>query len=195
MQLGKALLGGIIGAAVGIGLLLVVYLTLSIDKVWLAIPFAIITGLGVRMLVSTSGHASYLRGALTVVLALAAYAFGLFIVAKVATARANEPNSKPASAAAAAEKPAAEPGTAEPEANDAEPKAEAPPSDQPNAAIPKFSASQSRPAVSREISTWDFIWLSIAALVAYELGRGSGTATTPASRPTQPMPAGGHPDA
>ncbi len=51
MQLGKSLLGAIIGAAIGIVILLVVYRLFEIDGFWLAIPFAIITGLGVRMLV------------------------------------------------------------------------------------------------------------------------------------------------
>ncbi len=38
MQLGKSLLGGIIGAAVGIGLLFAVYGLFGLDKYWLAIP-------------------------------------------------------------------------------------------------------------------------------------------------------------
>ena len=94
MQFGKALVGGIIGAAVGIGLLFVV-IRFS-DRFWLAIPFAIITGLGVRMAVSTAGHASYVRGALTAMLALAAYIGGLTVVTHVTSARANAPAAKPA---------------------------------------------------------------------------------------------------
>src|SRR6188508_2752101 len=89
MQLGKALLGAIIGAAVGIVLMLVLYLTTGWDKSWLSIPFAIITGIGVRMFTDTKGHASYVRGALTMAIALAAYIGGWMIVAQVATARAN----------------------------------------------------------------------------------------------------------
>ncbi len=88
MQLGKSLLGGIIGAVVAIGLLMATYLLFGVDHVSLAIPFAIITGLGVRMLATTSGHASYVRGALTMVLALAAYIGGWLLVARIATARA-----------------------------------------------------------------------------------------------------------
>jgi hypothetical protein len=70
MQLGKALVGAIIGAAVGIGMLVAVSVTTGIMGFWLAIPFAIITGLGVRMLVSTAGHPSYARGVLTMLLAM-----------------------------------------------------------------------------------------------------------------------------
>jgi hypothetical protein len=39
---------------------------------------------------------------------------------------------------------------------------------------------------NQQYSTWDFIWLSIAGLIAYELGR--GTAAGPATAP------GGNPD-
>ena len=72
MQFGKTLVGAIIGAVLGIGLLIAVYLLAGIDKMWMAIPVAILTGIGVRMVAATSGHASYLRGAITVVLAMAA---------------------------------------------------------------------------------------------------------------------------
>ena len=95
MQLGKTIVGAIIGAAVGIGMLVAVYVAMGIDRFWLAIPFAIITGLGVRMLVSTAGHPSYARGVLTMLLALAAYVAGWMIVAKVATARATREPAKP----------------------------------------------------------------------------------------------------
>ena len=85
MQLGKALVGAIIGAAVGIGMLVAVSVTTGIMGFWLAIPFAILTGLGVRLLVSTAGHPSYSRGVLTMLLAMAAYFAGWMVVAKVAT--------------------------------------------------------------------------------------------------------------
>ena len=46
MQFGKTLVGAIIGAALGIGLLIAVYLLFGIDKMWMAIPVAIVDGLG-----------------------------------------------------------------------------------------------------------------------------------------------------
>jgi hypothetical protein len=94
MRLGKALVGGIVGAAIGIALLFAV-IRFS-DGFWSAIPFAIITGLGVRMAVGSGGRASYFRGALTAILALAAYIGGLSLVAQVTTARANAPKPKSA---------------------------------------------------------------------------------------------------
>jgi hypothetical protein len=188
MQLGKALLGAIIGAAVGIGLLLVVYLTFGLDKVWLAIPFAIITGLGVRMLVSTTGHPSYARGALTMLIALAAYIGGWFLVAQVATARANAPSKLPTPSVEAP----AEPGEDSKDATTTE----APPV-QPAAPV-KTATPAARPPAPKPMSysTWDIIFLAAAALIAYEMGRGSGLTPAPAETPpAEPVPAGTHPDA
>lgn len=187
MQLGKALVGAIIGAAVGIGLLFLVY-KFGLDKVWLAIPFAFIVGLGVRMLVNTAGHASYARGALTMVIALAAYIGGWRLVATVATARANTAAPKPV--------------VAEPidgEATDADGEAKdvvAAQTDAPKAPTARVSMSNSQPNSPANFgSTWDVIWLAVAALIAYEMGRGTGIAPTLASQPAEPIPGTTHPDA
>jgi hypothetical protein len=156
--------------------------------VWLSIPFAFVTGLGVRTLVSTSGHASYVRGAMTMLLALAAYIGGWLLVAKIATARANTPTIR---AAASAEKPA-EAGN---EAKDAAATNEPPVA--PPKAVPRAEGATQPRAVAQQgfQSSWDYIWLAIAALIAYEMGRGSGMPTAPASPPVEPVPAGTHPDA
>src|SRR5437764_7857561 len=88
MQFGKTLVGAIIGAALGIGLLLLVYLQFGIDRMWMSIPVAVLTGLGVRTLAAKNGHPSYLRGAITVALAMGAYFGGLKVSQIVATNRA-----------------------------------------------------------------------------------------------------------
>jgi hypothetical protein len=202
MQLGKALLGAIIGACVGIVLLIVVYLAMGIDKVWLSIPFALVTGLGVRMFVSTSGHASYVRGALTMVIALVAYIGGWLLVPQVISARADAASAK--TSGAREEKPAAEPGDTDAkdtEAKDADATDETKEADEaPKAAPPKAvprttDSGMPRAATLRDAwSPWDIICLAVAALVAYEMGRGSGMAT--ATSPSAPSaPAGTHPDA
>src|SRR6185436_2541032 len=121
MQFGKTLVGAVIGAALGIGLLVAVYLLFGIDKMWMAIPVAVLTGLGVRMVAATSGHASYLRGAITVLLAMGAYLGGLAITRAVANHRA-ETVAKPSAARVATDEPG-EPGDAKVE----EPATEAPP--------------------------------------------------------------------
>ncbi len=152
---------------------------------------ALITGLGVRMLVSTSGHASYVRGALTMVLALAGYIGGWYLVAQVATARAN--SSLPNAPAAPEQQPAAEPG--EPEAKD-----EATPAAEQPLAVPRGDAGEAaaKPRLKGNNaleSPLDMIWLAIAALAAYEMGRGSGTSTTQANQSAEPAPGSAHPDA
>jgi hypothetical protein len=190
MQLGKTLVGAIIGAALGIGLLIAVFLFAGIDKMWMAIPVALLTGLGVRMVASTSGHASYLRGAITVLLALGAYLGGLAITKAVANHRA-EVASKVGPRHVAAEEPGA-PG----DAKDGEPAVEAPPIAPPTPA-PNPELGTHRPAMPRQsFSTWDFISLAVAALVAYELGRGTGVPKENlGAGPSEPTPGGMHPDA
>jgi hypothetical protein len=187
MQLGKAIVGALIGAAVGIGMLVAVYVSMGIDRFWLAIPFALITGLGVRMLVSTAGNASYARGVLTMLLAMAAYFVGWMVVAQVATARAKKEPAKPIVKVEE---------TAETDAADEDaPKEETPAPVTPVAPPRNIESPMTRTAPSLPGSPWDMIWLAVAALVAYELGRGSGAAPTAATAPAEPVPGGVHPDA
>jgi hypothetical protein len=191
MQFGKTLVGAIIGAALGIGLLIAVYLLFGIDKMWMAIPVALLTGLGVRMVAATGGHPSYLRGAITVFLALGAYLGGLAITRAVANhrtdtvAKANPPR------VAAADEPG-EPGDAK-----TEPAAEAPPVNAPPIAPANPGLLPRRPGMPQPINTWDFLSLAVAALGAYELGRGTGGARSEAmvGGPSEPVPTGMHPDA
>lgn len=181
MQLCKSLVGGIIGVAVGIGLLLVVYLLSGIDKVWLAIPFAVVVGLGVRMIVSTTGHASYVRGALTMLLALGGYIAGWYLVAQVATARANAPIAKP---------PASEQKSAEPAPQGDAPAEAAPATPPPPMGEISNPSGMRRPMAAKGVmSAWDMIFLGIAALIAYEMGRGSGMAPVAAASSEKTVPA------
>jgi hypothetical protein len=199
MQLGKTIVGALIGAALGIGLLVVVFLIFHLDRVWLAVPVALLTGLGVRLLVSTSGHPSYARGALTGLFALMAYLFGWWVVAQVATAQSKD---KPG---ARAERPAAAVAQADDaaEADDAEAgdAAEAAPAAPVAASRPAAaSGGTSRPSMPRGWSPFDFIWLCVAGLIAYELGRGTGAAAPATTVEDESMPsgaatAGSHPDA
>jgi hypothetical protein len=189
MQLGKTLVGAIIGAVLGILLLLVVNLVFRFDQTWLAIPVAILVGLGVRMMVATTGHPSYLRGAITGLIALATYIAGWPVVAKVATMKAE---AKPAVVAA---------DTADAGAADAEDAAEDAPVEAPKAAPPRprplGAANELRkPLMQQETSPWDLAFLGIAAFIAYELGRGSGGKSVVVGEETvTEVPAGTHPDA
>jgi hypothetical protein len=170
MQLGKTLVGAIIGGVLGIGLCIAVYyLTEGFDKPWLAIPVAILTGLGVRSMVQTKGHPSYARGALTAIIAVLAFlafypavamlttkAAARPIVAQNATQRAQAPEDDAGDDAAADAAPAP--------AVDAE-------RERTNVAPGGMRNPRQQPW-----SVFEIIALSLAAFIAYELGRGSGLA-------------------
>src|SRR5437667_5452917 len=158
---------------------------------WLSIPVALLTGLGVRMMVSGRGHASYLRGAITVLIALAAYLGGLQITQAVASNRAAN-----ASKAASVHADTEQPGAAPAEATGPETAPAAAPQKNPADATPRLTGeAMRRPQMPGKFSTWDFLSLAVAALVAYELGRGTGgiAGSTATTVPSEPVTAGTHP--
>jgi hypothetical protein len=110
MQFGRAILGALLGASVGTALLMAIYLTTGHDWVWLVIPFAIVTGLGVRLVDSTFGQVSYVRGALTALVAIAGYTGAWAFANQVMTVKAHAPR-----AVVVTETTSAEDGDAEPE--------------------------------------------------------------------------------
>jgi hypothetical protein len=197
MQFGKTLIGGIIGAALGVGLLVLVYHQFGKDNMWLSIPVAILTGLGVRLMIARTGQASYARGALTVLIALGAYLGGLEVTKHYATSRAAELAKGVPRAAVDAEAPA-DPAEKKGPEDAAAPPTPAPDQKAGPAAVPGPTMGElRRPQLPKTFSTWDFLALAVAALVAYELGRGSGGvyAGPTATMSSEPAPAGTHPDA
>ena len=186
MQLGKALVGAVIGSAIGVALLVAAYFLFRTEHTAFAILVAVCVGLGVRAMAATKGHASYVRGALTALVAIGAFMGGNLLIVELATRQVAASAVQPARASDAA---------AEVSAKDAS----GPASDAPAA---EMSGRDDRPRlgggaignvrVRKEFSAWEFILLSVAALVAYELGRGTGTATATASETaptTVPPPA------
>ncbi|HEX5470493.1 MAG TPA: hypothetical protein VFW73_01340, partial [Lacipirellulaceae bacterium] len=141
----------------------------AIDKMWMAIPVALLTGLGTRAALAKNGRASYVRGAITVLLAMGAYLGGLMITRAVANHRAAMA-AKP-SAHAKLQNPSGKPGVKDTAGEAVAPPPSASPHD---AATAHPDASMHRPAMPTEFSVWDYICLAAAALLAYELGRGSG---------------------
>jgi hypothetical protein len=135
--------------------------------------------MGVRWIVTTKGHPSYLRGALTGTLAIVAFVVGQYAVAEVATRRGNV--AKPITI----ERDAAANDATEAAAEGAEATLEPAQLE----ARPDAGAADGQLPRRQQFSTGDFIWLCIAALVAYELGRGSGGA--PASTTTETSNVGG----
>lgn len=169
MQFGKTLVGALIGAAVGVGLLVAAYLVFKQQGMWLAIVVALATGLGVKAAVSTSGHPSIARGAITLVLALLAYLGGWWLVAGLAKGQAMVA-AKQAAPASAEEKGEESPEAPSEEVAEPTPLVAAEP-------IPGGrggDGAAARKVAAPGASPLDFVWLAIAALVAYELGRGTG---------------------
>jgi len=195
MQFGRSIIGALIGAAIGIGVMIAAYLALGLDTVWLALPVAILTGLGVRTMVATGGHASYLRGALTGALALGAYLLGWNVVAGLAQKNA---------AAAAQATRIEQSADADDKAEEADEQAEGEPAEE-----PKVATAQSRPKpvvggsqkvpMRTSSSALEMIVLCVSALIAYELGRGTAAkpsiVTGDSDAPPADIPQGTHPDA
>ncbi len=180
MQLGRALVGAIVGGALGVAALVGVYFLFGLEHTWFAVVVALLAGLGVRAMVVTKGHASYVRGALTALVAIAAFVGGKLLVVEVA--KLQSAKASQAARPVVAQSEDAE-GTASESTSSAEP-AEAPPLviETPRAA----EGAVGKVRVRNELSTWDFIWMSVAALIAYELGRGSAMAASTA--PTSGAP-------
>jgi hypothetical protein len=192
MQLGKTLLGALIGGLLGIGLCIAVYYAMGgWDKAWLAIPVALLTGFGVRWMANTQGHPSYARGALTAVIAVAAFLLFYPTVALLTTrgaaARPITAQAEPAQPAEDAANDAAEDATA-----DAPAETMAPIVAVRTEEGSKLGAGTLKNQRPQAWSALDFIALCVAAFIAYELGRGTGM-TAPsdaaATRDEEPAPA------
>jgi hypothetical protein len=206
MQLGKSLVGAVIGGLVGAAVCVAITKFTGWDKMWLAILVALLTGIGVRMLVDTRGHASYARGALTAILAVAAYFLSFWASTLITTkgAAAREINAqagvRQAAADDAAADDAADNDAADGEAANADDAADTDAADgeaadaadgetenaddraaNDNAAVAQAETQQrtdraaglARNQRPQAWSPWDIAALILAALVAYQLGRGS----------------------
>jgi hypothetical protein len=169
--LGPAVLGGVVGAAVGVGLHTVLetgMLGTRVEAPWFAVVIGILTGLGVRMANRHHMERSYARGAISGLIALAAIVASSFAVKEVMSRREGQPKTglpEVAKADAVAD-----------EADDADADA-----------TEELAAEAERPAARTErpagmvgapkggpsdLNPWQFVFMAVGGLVAYELGRG-----------------------
>jgi hypothetical protein len=195
MHFKSALLGAVVGGAVGVGVLIAAYFLFGADHMALAVVVAILTGMGVRMCVATKGHASYARGALTALLALVAFMGGKFLVAEIASRQATvsviDAPKKPSPPPQDSDASAQEAGTDEAaeSTDDSEGAEEQLLRDRARAGeSPAFGNIPRGPRLNDSLSTGDFLWLFAAALIAYELGRGSGMAPPTVAATPEPTP-------
>jgi hypothetical protein len=166
--------------------LVAAYFLFGSEHTGFAILVAFLVGFCVRAMATTKGHASYVRGALTALVAIAAFVGGKFIVAEIATRQMI------ANAAQPLRVSSAPPEQADQDAANATAEATSESGDEATrdevARSTAGGAQRRTPRGNTSFSTWDFIWLSVAALIAYELGRGSGTAAPAASTTATPSP-------
>jgi hypothetical protein len=184
MGVGPTLLGGIVGAAVGVALHTLLEtgtLGKPIEASWFAIVIGLLTGLGVRQANRTHMERSYLRGALSGIIALAAIYGSTVVIAEVMKKRDQAMVMKSATAAAET----AEASDAAAEGDDAAAaEAETPAADADRTMNPALANGVVGNPRAGDLNPWQFVFMALGALVAYEFGRGVG-----APKPAEPVDA------
>ena len=174
MGVGPTLLGGVVGAAVGVALHTVLetgMLGKPVEASWFAIVIGLLTGLGVRQANRTHMERSYLRGALAGLIALAAIYGSTAVIAEVMKKRDQAMKSKPAAAADEAVEKEGDATTTD-ETTTAE--AEAPAKEADRTINPALAGGVVGNPRAGDLNPWQFVFMALGALVAYELGRGVG---------------------
>jgi hypothetical protein len=172
MRFGPTLAGAAAGALIGILLHLAVEVYGGLEAPWFAIIVGLLVGLLVRKLDKSSvGHVSYLRGAIAGVAALCAIVVSTYLVGVALTERAALASAKPIAAATDSDQEAADKSSAmvEGEAPLLESK------EAPSAPIP--AANKLRASRAGDLSIWQFIFMAVGTLIAYELARGTARTT------------------
>jgi hypothetical protein len=183
---GPTLIGGLVGAAVGVGAHVVLETgllgTRPYEAAWFAIVIGLLTGLGVRWANKHHMERSYARGAISAFIALAAIVLSTFLISKVMSQRDAMAGKKPIDGAAAKAdggEVAADANAAADDAGVAEP----PPLAEPGGPL---SAQIGQPRGPNEPNPWQFLFMALGALVAYEFGRGVDHSKRTASSAAEP---------
>jgi hypothetical protein len=170
--LASAVVGGVIGAAVGVGLH--AFLETSVLKspggaAWFAIAIGLLTGIGVRMATGPHPDRSYSRGAVSGLIALAAIVASSFVIREVMKRREVAVSSGVVPAAAAEDVAADDAKSDDAAKVDDEP---AEPAAAKVAASPIGGIGGAPKAGATDLNPWQFVFMALGGLVAYELGRG-----------------------
>jgi hypothetical protein len=174
MGVGPTLLGGVVGAAVGVALHTLLetgMLGKPIEASWFAIVIGLLTGLGVRQANRTHMERSYLRGALSGLIALAAIYGSTVVIAEVMKKRDQAMKTKPAAAMDGTVEKEGD-ATQRDETSTAE--AETPGEETDRTINPAITGGVVGNPRAGDFNPWQFVFMAIGALVAYELGRGVG---------------------
>jgi hypothetical protein len=186
MGLGPTLVGGIIGAAVGMGLHLLVEVTTGHEAPWFAIVIGLITGLGVHQAnKSLAGRVSYLRGAVAAAIALAAIVGSTPLISMVARNR----DASAAADADADDQADDDDAEADEDADAGDADAEEAPAEEERSVTAGATGDPGRlgrgPA---PFNVWQFVYMAVGTFIAYEFGRGSApkAAAPPSDQPSEP---------
>jgi hypothetical protein len=186
MGLGPTLVGGAIGAAVGMALHLIVETTTHYEAPWFAVIIGLLTGLGVHQAnKSLAGRVSYLRGAVSAAIALAAIVGSTPLISMIAKNKeaalstAAAPAGRDAAATDGEGADADAEGAAATEAVAARDRARG------SGGVEHIGAPMRPPG---EFNTLQFVFMALGTFIAYEFGRGTGKGTaTPAEAPPEPV--------
>ena len=168
--MGAALIGAIVGAAVGVGLHQFLEVGMGMEASWFFIIIGLLTGLGVRQASKSHPGVSYLRGAIAGLVALGAIVGSIYLVSVLMAKRDTAKASKPV-AAASAEDAAEE--EADGEAADATPA----PAAEPERTVAAAGGAGKMGARPEEFNTLQFVFMAVGAFLAYEFGRGTAPRT------------------
>jgi hypothetical protein len=170
------LVGGVIGAAVGVGLQVVLEAGLlgqRFEASWCAIVIGVLAGLGVRQANRHHMNRSYLRGAVSGLIALAAIVASSFAIKEVMLRSEVSPAGGRKLAAAKADAADATDDADNGAIAEAE-AAEAPVADAGRGAAGVGGSAPQR--LASDLNPWQFIFMGLGGLFAYELGRGADPA-------------------
>jgi hypothetical protein len=184
MSLGPTLVGGVIGAAVGVGLHLIVELTTGFEAPWFAIVIGLMTGLGVHQAnKSLDGNVSYLRGAITAAIALGAIVGSTPLISKLVsprTAVASDSKTAAASKDAEAEDDAGEGSAAASDgAEDDATESDSREGDRTGSGVGVGQPGRG----TTPFNVFQFIYMAVGTFIAYEFGRGTGKSVAVPSSP------------
>lgn len=186
--IGPTLIGGLVGAAVGIGLHLALEVGANYEAPWFAILTGFTTGLGVRQATKNSGpRVSYARGALTSLIALAAIVATYPLISMALDLKSDAAKKKSPTDAAQADAAATDEAAEGEAAGEEEAAGEDAAAKEPATADAATAAATGTPKNKLTLARGDFnlnqfLFMALGALVAYPLGRGSDPAARPVGR-------------
>ena len=172
--LGPALVGGLIGAAIGIALDVVLETGMltkrPYEASWFAIVIGVLTGMGVRWANKHHMERSYARGAVSAAIALVAIVLSTYLISQVMSRRDAAAATTPITGKVVTDADADNAQAGDKAATEAAaPEQPAPGANDGRGAM---TGQIGRPRGPRDLNPWQFVFMALGALVAYELGRG-----------------------